>query len=516
MVEHSTNFNRCTGSNQSNEKAKNNGLISSSSLLSIGSILLLIISLASPLFAQEDLKPVQIFGDSLMERSLTIDKIFVVGNRQTKEEIITRELSVKTGENYGYGDLKEILLKDHQKINNTRLFLTVQINVIPFSAGKADIIIRVKERWYLVPSPFVNFIDRNFTAWLQNQDAGLGRVVYGFRFYKYNFRGRNERLFLFAQLGFTKRFAINYSIPYVDKSQKNGLIFDIAYLEQDNIDYRTSAPTPEEDHEFIFTQDLRRAQVSRAARVGWVFRPNFFKRHQVNLSYNQLNISDTVLELNPNYLATGTNRQRYLQIDYRFTNDQRDVAAYPVEGSYFTIAGEKLGLGIFNEVNITRLSGSYSNYNKIGKKLYFAFGGKGFVTFPGNQAYINLKGYGYNRDWSRGYETRVIQGNAYLIQQNTLRWKLFDRVFDLDNIVPIDQFNTLPFAIYLKVFADQGYVFNNDSPDQFVSTRLANRYLYGGGVGLDIVSFYDFVLRMENAWNAQGEYNFNFSLRAAF
>ena len=101
-----------------------------------------------------------------------------------------------------------------------------------------------------------------------------------------------------------------------------------------------------------------------------------------------------------------------------------------------------------------------------------------------------------------------------MMQQNTIRKKLFAEEFDLSRIVPIDQFNTLPLAMYLKVYFDHGYLWN-DLPYLREQT-LANRYLYGYGVGLDIVSFYDFVFRVEHSWKHDGSSGIFFHFRSAF
>jgi hypothetical protein len=58
----------------------------------------------------------------------------------------------------------------------------------------------------------------------------------------------------------------------------------------------------------------------------------------------------------------------------------------------------------------------------------------------------------------------------------------------------------------LKTFFDSGYVNNNFTDPENVA--LSNRYLFGGGVGLDIVTYYDLVLRLEYSINDRGDAGF--------
>src|SRR5690606_6809588 len=168
------------------------------------------------------------------------------------------------------------------------------------------------------------------------------------------FRGRNEKLYLYAQGGFTKQFTFSYNIPYIDHAQKNGLIFRFSYAETNNIAYETR------DHILRYTDTLRNSKRAWMGSVGWTFRPSFYDLHAVNLYYRANTISDTIAALNPNYFNDGATRQRYLMLTYSYTNDKRDYVGYPLNGQHWGVEIRKLGLGIFNDINLLRLSGFYS------------------------------------------------------------------------------------------------------------------------------------------------------------
>src|SRR5690349_10648180 len=130
---------------------------------------------------------------------LEINRIFIVGNRITRDHIILRELTLKGGDLVFSSELPGILDLDKKKLINTRLFNTVEIRTIDNHEKKIDLLIDVTERWYTFPSPIFELSDRNFNEWWQNYDHDFHRVNYGLRLYQYNMRDRNETLRVTAQ-----------------------------------------------------------------------------------------------------------------------------------------------------------------------------------------------------------------------------------------------------------------------------------------------------------------------------
>jgi hypothetical protein len=73
------------------------------------------------------------------------------------------------------------------------------------------------------------------------------------------------------------------------------------------------------------------------------------------------------------------------------------------------------------------------------------------------------------------------------------------------NFIPTDKFSKLYYAIYLNLFTDWGYVVDNRKN---VYNPLANEINIGYGLGLDFVTYYDFVLRLEYSFNKSGQSGF--------
>lgn len=451
------------------------------------------------------LRPVEV--DSVPDRILEIDEIFIVGNSKTRERIIMREISLNRGEKLYRSDILEQLEADRNRLVNLRLFLTVDIRLIDDRPAKANIMIRVTERWYIFPIPIFKLADRNFNEWWSNQGRDLKRVNYGLKFYHYNMRGRGERLRLIAQGGFTRRYELTYYMPYIDRQQKNGLTVGVSFNETKNMAIRS------EDHRQVFFSSDRILQQVVTTDLNYSHRESFHNFHNFRLGYRGVNVTDTVLAANPNYLNAGRNRQRYLFFEYRFRRDFRNNVAYPLSGWLLEARALKSGLGLVKELDLYRVEVNYSRYLDLGKGFYFGGNIKGRMSNLSPPPYYNFSGLGYGSDQVRGFELNVIESQYFVLNRYTLKKRLFDTKAKL-GFVPFKQFRNIPLAVYFKVYYDNAYAGNDFLYEG--NTRLTNRYLFGYGAGFDIVSFYDFVWRIEYSMNSEMEHGLFLNFRADF
>jgi hypothetical protein len=97
-----------------------------------------------------------------------------------------------------------------------------------------------------------------------------------------------------------------------------------------------------------------------------------------------------------------------------------------------------------------------------------------------------------------------------MLFRNNIRYQLFD-VKKQVKWIPFRQFNTIPIAAYLSLIGDAGYVQSNVA-EQYQS-RLANRWLYGTGLSLDIVTYYNMVYRFSGTLNSLGQAGFFLNLQ---
>ena len=460
--------------------------------------------MATSLYDSEDTaeKPIELAD------TVQIDKIFIIGHKRTKEHIIRRELSLADGQVLSKTELDNSIQADKRKLINTRLFLSVNINIVELSPERIDLIIRVEERWYFFPIPIFQLADRNFTEWWVNQNADFSRVEWGIKLRHFNFRGRREILNLTAQFGYTKLFRLAYQFPYIDKKQKIGLSFYGDYSTNKNLGYKTV----NHRQQFLDSEDNLRDRWRAGITMG--YRPNFYSSHSLGLHYSSINLDDTVVLENPNYFGNGSKYQTYLALTYTFTWDFRDFVSYPLSGAYLKVRADQIGLGIYDDVSVFKLNARYSRYFDLGKKFYFGTNLTGYYSSPSDQPYANYSGVGLGGDFIRGFERYVIEGQRYIMNKNSFKRQLFAVETDISNVLRMKEFSKIPITAYITLNFDHGYVSNFPNYEQNV--LFSDRYIYGGGLGIDIISFYDFVMRWEYSVNIEGEHALYFNLYAAF
>jgi len=460
--------------------------------------------------------------DSLKNQILFLEKIEIRGNKKTKRRIITREIDLQTNISYPFKELKELIKLDENKIFNTGLFNSVsaELEFINENDNHIKIVFFVEERWYIWPSVIFKLADRNFSDWLFNQNAATDRFEYGFKFDQFNVRGLNERLSAMAQFGFKRRFYFGYNIPYLNKDQTFGMGMNFSYSELDQIDY-TNVEDKRLfiDADSIFGDDNDRQIISNTLNSSLFFnyRESYYNTHILRLTYQRTTIIDEILQFNEDYLGKGEDlEQEYFGLTYIFRRDFRDRNNYPLKG--FLIEGRmsKIGLGIFNDINQGSARALLAYYKPLKYNFNIATSFTGYTSFPRFQPYNNMQGLGFSNNLLKGYELYVIQGQHYAMNKIELKKRLFSIEANLGKLMPLKQFRKIPVAAYFKLFFDQGYVQNNlpESSRSSVSPFLSNRYIYSYGAGLDIVTYYDAVLRLEYSINALNEGGFFINVKS--
>ncbi len=440
--------------------------------------------------------------------SVTISHIHLECHKKTKDRIIFRELAIHEGYKIHRKDIEEILEQESNKIFNTRLFVTVDIFYEEFRKGELDIIISLTEQWYIYPIPLIELADRNFNVWWNQQGRDLRRLEYGIRVKHNNFRGRKEELSLLVQTGFTNKFDLRYSVPYINKAQTLGLNMSVGYAENTNVGYITDRDTLR----FVETADRDILSKRFYSGLSLTARSRFYDRHTFSVGYKNQDIADTVAQLNGNFFGEGKTNQRYMELEYNFFRDLRDRANYPLKGYYFLFAVQQQGLGIASkDFSLFMARTEFAKFIPLSKKFFFHTSASMKLTFAQNTPYANLRGIGYGRDVIRGFEYNVTESEQHFILKNTVRFKLFENTFRLDKMP--SQFSKIPVAIYPKVYFDAGYA---QLIKPYESNSLPNQWLYGTGAGIDVVLYFNMVLRAEYSFTKTGISGLRFGWKADF
>jgi len=456
------------------------------------------------IYALQAQNPQDIANDAI---SVKIGNIYITGNERTRTEIILRELNFTQGDVFKKTDLLEEIELDRQKLMNTRLFISVDIVPLIISDQEADILIRLQERWYIFPVPIFRLADRNFTEWWVNQKRDFSRVNWGAELFHMNLTGRNDRLSARLQFGFTQQYALKYSLPYINKSQKLGISIGANYATNKTIGITSDG------HRQVFQQDPNVLRKVFNSGFAVVYRPSFYDVHTFDFGYTQVAVQDTVALSNPNYLGQGLTKQQYFRLSYVFTHDRRDFISYPLKGSYLRFTANQFGLGIFDDINMLTTRATYGKYFDLGNDFFQANRVEVFKNWGEQIPYIRRSGFGYSPDFIRGYERYVVETDFLISYRTALKWEFLEGVKKLDERSIIPQFRTLPYAFYLKVFMDLGYA---GSPLLNTENNFWNNNVIGSlGVGLDVVTYYDFVMRIEYSINREGDTGFYFNFRRA-
>ena len=428
---------------------------------------------------------------------LQIHEIVIKGNRLTRNPIILRELRLKPGDIISEMDLDYVLKKDHQKIFNLRLFNTVTIVPVFRDSTNIDLSIEVSERWYTFPIPRFQLSDRNFNEWWQNYGHDWSRVNYGVKLYQYNLWGRNHTLLLKAQFGFQKNFQLLYKIPYINKQQKQGLIFEMDFTSGNSV------PDSTIDHKLNYIKSTDVLRTTRGIGITYSYRNNFYLQHRLKYEYHHSFIADTLVKLNENYLGNGFDQQQYDALSYEIDYDRKDVAAYPLKG-YQILAGiQRSGIMLISDFRKTSAYFRYAGYAELGNNFFVSNLSMLVWSGPEKVPYFNYTTMGYDKIFVRGYEIYVIEGPYFLLNKMTLKKRIFAKKWHLNNW-SFKRFNYLPLAIYLKVYSDVGFVDNYEVYENAgLNNSLSEKVLTGAGLGIDIVTAYDMAIRFEYTFTPQ-------------
>lgn len=420
---------------------------------------------------------------------LIIDSVQVVGNKKTKTNIILRELRLAPGDTIYADDLTATLEEKRQQLMNTSLFLSVHIYPFNAAAHRTSLNIEVLERQYFLVIPMVSLADRNFNVWWVDEEHKLSRLNYGIKLYQNNMTGKNDRLALTLQHGYTQQYGLDYQLPYFDKDLKQGLGIFILYSHNREINYQSDF------NKQVYLKEDRFLKQSFSFGLNYTYKKAIRLKHRVSLSYHAEKVKDTILKLNPHFFPDDKLSQHFLALSYNFNYTGADIWAYPLQGFNINANLTRQGFGILGKVNETSVSVDAAKYWTIFPKTFGEMEFIGEAHLPENQPYFLAREMGYYNNYLRGLEYFVMESDRFGILKNTLKQQVLAfRVYS--RFLP-KQFSTIPIHVYLKVYGDLGYSYNRNPG----TSILDNKGLYTYGFGADIVTFYDAVLRVEYSIN---------------
>ena len=439
-------------------------------------------------------------GQAARPQRVIVVGIAINGNKATKDRIILREMLVQESDTLEATVLTDRMERSRQNLMNTGLFNTVTVLPLYLDLQQAMLEVTVHERWTIWPSPNFKLADPNFNTWWRTFDRDPDRVNYGAYLYKYNFRGRNETVYIKAQFGYTRQFGLRYKVPGVDRKGRFGLSIGAHYTEQAEVAAGTAG-----NRRVLLRRSDGPNRDEQKADLELSLRRNHDVRHFLRAAFIQASVADTVIATASDYFNGDASSARYLSLGYGFTWDRRDLRIYPRAGHYGEARIDRLGLGLLsdNAPDVTTAYATVKKWWKLSDPITLALGVRGKHTW-GTPPYYAQEGLGYGH-FVRGYEYYVIDGEHFTLGKANAVFQLVRPRNQRAEFMPAEAFRSLYFAVYLNVFADAGRVWDSRYAD---ANFLAGQWMSGYGIGLDLVTSYDQVVRTEYTLNALGEHGF--------
>ena len=434
-----------------------------------------------------------------------IKNIEIKGNKVSHESIIYRELTFEKGDSLTAFEINEAFRQSENNLLNTSLFNFAQLNY-RITGFDINVVIEVTERWYIWPLPILEVGDRNLPVWLKEPD--FSKLNYGTFINWNNFRGRRELLRTKLRFGYKEHFSLEYSTFNLDKNKKHGLNIILNKFRQHEVIIRN-----ENDKPVYFQTDEKHIYESFSSILTYIYRPGLYTRYLFSAGYQSHLLHD---DLNrEEYLGIQNGSSNFFDFEWVFEHDRRDNKIYPLSGSFLRLGIYRQGLNLISDFPYKKTDFNLiaSLNSGLKSRLYLENNLK--IKLTKDEALPSLfeKAIGYNF-YIRGFEHYTINGNSYSLLVNNLKYTLLPpSTFFLPGF-SLDQFRKSHLAIYLNLFLDAAYIQAN-----FIGGNnniLPNKILYSSGLGIDLVSYYDQVLRLELTINSLKEPGFYLHFETPF
>ena len=407
-------------------------------------------------------------GDSV----LIVRAIEVRGNETTVDRVILREMALQVGDTLTQAAIDD----DEHHIYNLGLFNKVDITYTAEEKA-ATVYVTVSERWYIFPYPVFGFRYRD-----------IKKIFYGAGIVHQNFRGRNEKLSCSFALGYDQWVSLVYQNPKLTDGD------DVFFRLQAG--YQNLHSLSEVGGEYLQKNSF--LSLSLGERFG------LYQTLVGTLGYEVWQVSDPLLgrSLSP------SGRDAFPTFGVRYTYDSRDVREYATDGSFAALSVMKSGFG-GTDVDILTYGFDLRTFIPVWQDAALGFRSFGSFTVGGSVPTYRHVFYGYD-ERLRGYFSEVMEGEDILGGNVELRIPIFSPRYIQADIIPIPQFNTLRYGLYLGIFADVGQTwYRNQSP-------WNRQFLSGYGAGLQFILPYGVVVRPEFALNNAGVGEFFIDFGASF
>lgn len=426
----------------------------------------------------------------------TITSIELKGNKRTRDFVLLRELPFEVGDTVSAESLAELKTVAERNLTNTGLFNFTTVTFSPADGGY-HALVEVVERWYVWPGILFSLAETNFNTWWQTKD--FERVNYGVSLIDLNSRGRREKLTFNFQGGWTQKFGLTYQAPYLNKARTLGGGLEAYYANNREVNIGSLA----NKRTFLKEDRFLKEEIITNLKLEW--RPELQNTHRFIAGFHTVNVSDTVVDASAAYMPAGRTQAQYVYLAYGFRREMRDNRAYPLTGYIIDGSLDQRGIGYPDAggLALTEASLTVNMHHHLRGRWYFGHGIKSKTTLAGTPPYYLQRGLGYGNTFVRGTQLYVVDAQHFVLYKSNLKLQVIKkRNVDL-GMSGLNKFDKFHYSLYLNLFADAGYGADKLNA---ITNPLANQWLSSIGLGLDLVTYYDVVIRLEFSFNSLGEF----------
>jgi len=457
--------------------------------------------------------------ESFASPYIKITSASVEGNKRTKDRILIRELDFKlndslatfdTGKKFSFGSDKRISKNDsselikrlrysRENIINTQLFLTVDLTMEYISGNEYKLKIDVQERWYFWVFPVVRVDAPNFNDWLKDPD--LDYLNMGLFTSHNNMWGLSHQASLIGYFGNSQMYGLGYYIPWIGHGQKIGLRMGVVYSNSGVVEYGS-------------VENRRQILYKKSSLSEWLavatlnIRPGLYNYGKLRLQATTADVSDSMMVVAPDFLPGGKKKVSNMNLYVDYAYDSRNNKSYPLKGNYLKGFIDKRGLGIIShDVDYFYYGLDFHFYQNLGKRFYVAEMVKAVSSSSNDIAYHYKQNLTSGDDFIRGYDYFALRGDEMYYFRGNIKYELVQPTVRKPKKGNTEsKFKNIQYAFYLNFFSDVAYM--ND--EHTINNPYNNKFLYSWGLGMDLISYYDLVLRFEYSFTSIGTSGFYF------
>jgi hypothetical protein len=280
-------------------------------------------------------------------------------------------------------------------------------------------------------------------------------------------------------------------LPFIDKQLKYGMGLGWTQFNQKELNYATIG----NKQVFLRTEDVIRKGYRGNANL--TYRPNLFERHALQVGFGNESISDSAFAIAPNYLPNHKKSYSYIDLNWAYSKIRFDYNAYPTKGASTEIA---LSQRFSKESNLSAIQFRQIVAHPIAPGRFIFAESLTIARTMQQSNYSDRKLMGYGLMQMNGLDYYVVDGNAATLFKAAIHQRIGS--YTLVNPLTKKFLPSVKYTFWVKAFTQLGYVY---SPEKNKANPLANSLLRTAGIGIDLISIYDFVLNIEYSINQLGD-----------